>query len=389
MTRTGTALRVESPSPLRNRAFVGLLLGSAGLFFGFSLLVSVVPLWVVEQGDGEFAAGASTGVFMASTVVAQFLMPGLVRRFGYRFMSIVGAILLGLPAVFLLVSLTWQPVLAIALVRGLGFGIVTVCGSALIAELVPAGSLGRGSGLYGLAVGLPLLIGLPASTWVAQNVGFGPVFLAGAALPLLAIAPLLVLPKGESGAASADRGVFAAAIGVWRPWLVMFSGSIAFGAMVTFLPLVFAASPVAAASALLLMSATGLGGRWLAGVWGDRSALTGRLLLMGLIVTALGLTGFAVVADLDGTAALVLGVTCVAVYGAGFGVVQNDSLVLMFNRASAARASVAWNVAFDAGQGAGAVAVGALVSGTSYSIAFGCLALFAFALLAVAWRARR
>ncbi|MGH3450898.1 MAG: MFS transporter [Haloechinothrix sp.] len=379
----------EPRSPLRNRPFVALLGASVGLFFGFSLLVSVVPLWVVAQGDGEFIAGAATGVFMASTVGAQFLMAGLVRRFGYRAMSVVGAVLIGLPAAFMPAAIEWQPVLGIALVRGLGFGIVTVCGSALIAELLPAGSLGRGSGLYGLAVGTPLLIGLPASSWAAQNLGFTPVFLAGAVLPLLAIVPILALPKVESGVSDRDRGARAAAAGVWRPWLVMFSGSIAFGAMVTFLPLVFLDSPAAAAASLLLMSGTALGGRWLAGLWGDRSALHGRLLLLGLVGTAVGLLGFAVGAAFDGGAALVLGIICVAVYGAGFGAVQNDSLVVMFTRVSAARASVAWNVAFDAGQGAGAVVVGAVVSGTSYAVAFGCLAVFAVVLIPMAARSHR
>lgn len=376
-------------SPLRHRPFVAMLVSSMGLFFGFSLLVSVVPLWVVVQGAGEFAAGASTGVFMASTVLAQVLMTGLVRRFGYRAMSIAGAVLIGLPAAVMPVATDWQPILAIAFVRGLGFGIITVCGSALIAELLPAGSLGRGAGLYGLAVGVPLLIGLPVSTWIARHVGFLPVFLAGAALPLLAIVPLALLPRGTYTEYGGDRGAVAVAGQVWRPWLLMLSGSIAFGAMVTFLPLVFAESSVAASAALLLMSAAALGARWMAGVWGDRSTVTGRLLLAGLVVTAIGLIGFAVNAGLRGTVPIVLGVAFVAIYGAGFGVVQNDSLVSMFGKVSAARASVAWNVAFDAGQGAGAVAVGALVSVTGYAAAFGALGLFAALLLPIAARSRR
>lgn len=373
---------------MSNRPFVALLIASGGLFFGFSLLVSVVPLWVVKHGSGEFVAGASTGVFMATTVVAQFLMAGLVRRFGYRVMSIAGALLLGVPVPLLLIATSWQPVLGISGVRGLGFGIVTVCGSALIAELLPAGSHGRGSGLYGLAVGLPLLIGLPASTSIAGNIGFTPVFIASTALPLLAIIPLWALPRTGHDVPVPGQSVGSAAGAVWRPWLPMLAGSVAFGAMVTFLPLVFAESPTAGSAALLLMSATVLGARWLAGIWGDRAAIHGKLLLGGLAVTALGLSGLALATGLSGTALAVLGVIAVAVYGAGFGVVQNDSLVLMFARVSAARASVAWNVAFDAGQGIGAVAVGALVSGLSYPVAFGCLAGFAILLLPVAWRSR-
>lgn len=380
--------RDRSDSPARNRPFMALLVASVGLFFGFSLLVSVVPLWVVDQGAGELAAGASTGVFMAATVLAQLLMTGLVRRFGYRAMSIAGALLLGPSAALLPIATAWQAVLVISFVRGLGFGIVTVCGSALIAELLPRGALGRGSGLYGLSVGVPLLVGLPASTWVAQNVSFPLVFFAGAALPALAVVPLLAVP-GSRGEEVPDEGAVRESTSVvWRPWLVMLSGSIAFGAMVTFLPLVFVESPVAGSAALLLMAAGALGTRLATGVWGDRSALSGRLLLFGLILTAAGLLGFAVATEFSSTVAIVLGVAGVALYGAGFGMVQNDSLVLMFGRVPAARASVAWNVAFDAGQGAGAVVVGALLAFTGYGTAFAVLGVFVLLLAPVARRAR-
>ncbi|SNR46488.1 Predicted arabinose efflux permease, MFS family [Haloechinothrix alba] len=376
-------------SPLRSRPFVLLLLAAGGMFFGFALLVSVVPLWVVEHGSGEFSAGAVTAVFMTSTVLAQLMMSTLVRRFGYRAMAITGAALLGAPASLLMLFTDWQPVLAVSFVRGVGFGIVTVCGSALIAELLPRGMLAKGSGVFGLAVGLPLLVGLPAGAWLAQNAGFAVVFLTGAALPMLGIVPLALLPRTTAQPEEDGRGTVRAARAVWRPWLVMLSGSVAFGALVTFLPLVFVESPLAGSLALLLMSATALVGRWLAGIWGDSARPTGKLLVAGLAATSTGLLGLAVGAGVSGTAALVLGVSCVAVYGAGFGVIQNDALVVMFARVSAARASVAWNIAFDAGQGAGAAVVGAVVTLSGFPVAFAMLAALAIVLVPVAWpRAR-
>lgn len=382
------AVSHQSGSPLRDRGFVALLIASTGVFFGFSLLVSVVPLWVVTHGAGEFAAGAVTGVFMAATVVVQFLMPRLVHRFGYRAMAIAGAILLGAPAPLLLLATAWQPVLAISLVRGAGFGIVTVCGSALIAELLRPDAHGRGSGLYGLAVGVPLLVGLPTSTWVAQHVGFAAVFAAGAFLPLLAVWPLLTLPAVGRGATTEDSPVRSAASAVLRPWLPMLSGSIAFGALTTFLPLLFAESPAAASVGLLLMSGTALVARWMTGVVGDRSATRGTWLLGGLALTSVGLAGIALGAALAGGAAVTVGLVCVAIYGTGFGAVQNEALVVMFRRVSAARASVAWNVAFDAGQGLGAVAVGAIAATTNYAVAFGCLGLLSLLLLPATFGAR-
>lgn len=102
-----------------------------------------------------------------------------------------------------------------------------------------------------------------------------------------------------------------------------------------------------------------------------------------LLACGLGLLGIAVL-----TAHPVLAVGAVSLFGAAFGVVQNDALVAMFARTSAGTASVAWNVAFDAGQGLGAVAVGAVAAQVGFPVAFGVLAVAAFVLLPVAWRAR-
>lgn len=361
-----------------------LLAGLTAIFFGYTLLLPVVPLWAIEQGGSEFVAGAATGVFMASTVGAQLTVPKLVRNRGYRPVIIAGAVLIGAPSPLLLLAESWQGILAISLVRGLGFGLVTVCGSALIAELLPRRALARGSALYGVAVGAPQLVGLAAGTLLAGSWGFGPVFVIAAALPLLGIVALALLPKTYPHHEEKVR-LLATAESNWKPWLVMLSGSIGFGSLVTFLPIVLADSPAAASAALFAATGAGLLSRWVSGSLGDRRIGPGRMLPGALLTCMLGLAGFAA-ATAAHTA--LLAVLVVAVFGLGFGVVQNDSLVVMFANSPAGPASVAWNVAFDAGTGLGATVVGALVAGTSYPVAFAFLAGIALVLLPVALRAR-
>lgn len=375
-------------SPLGDRDFRLLLVGTTAVFLGYALLLSVVPLWVVRNGAGELAAGGSTGVFMTTTVLGQLGVPALVRAWGYRAVTVLGALLLAIPAVALIVSTQWPAVLGICALRGIGFGFVTVCGSAMIAELLPRRMLARGSGVYGIAVGSPQLVGLPLATWAAQHWGFVLVFVVAAVLPLLGIAPIMLLPR-MSSSSSDEAGRLASTVEkTWQPWSVMLSVSIGFGSLATFLPIVLADSPSAASLALLAVTGTALLARWLAGLLGDRSVGVGRMLPLALLVATVGLGAFAFSNTLGASVPAVLAISAVAVFGLGFGVVQNDSLIVMFTRTASDKASVAWNIAFDAGQGAGAVVVGAVVSGTSFAVAFGLLAVLAGVLLPVAWRCR-
>ena len=62
-----------------------------------------------------------------------------------------------------------------------------------------------------------------------------------------------------------------------------------------------------------------------------------------------------------------------AVFGAGFGVLQNATLTVMYAQVPTeeySTVSAIWNGAYDLGMGAGAIAVGTLVAFTGFSAAF-------------------
>jgi MFS family permease len=109
---------------------------------------------------------------MLVTVGTQLSVPWLLARLGHRAVLGLGALLLGAPAPLLAFSPDLAPVLAVSAVRGVGFGLATVAGSAIVAELVPPAQLGRASARYGLAVGLPQFVLLPTGVATAERLGF-------------------------------------------------------------------------------------------------------------------------------------------------------------------------------------------------------------------------
>lgn len=358
-----------------------MLLSSVLGFSGYALLLPVVPLWVAHGGSGAFGAGATTGVLMLITVATQAGTPWLLTRIGHRWVLGLGTALLGAPAPLFALSTELAPVLVLSAVRGVGFGLATVAGSALVAELVPRPQLGRGVAAYGLATGLPQLLLLAAGVALVAQVGFTTVFVAGGVVPLLGalLVPTIRMPAPHvtghaEPAARVPRAALAGPAVV--PVLAMLACSIAQGGVITFLPLAVPGAAFLVALALFATAAGALAGRLVAGELVDRLGWGGKLLRPGVLLAGVGMVvELVAIGPAGGGVLLVVGAVAV---GLGFGLVQNDSLTGLFTAFGSRRngeASAAWNAAYDGGTGIGAVGLGAVAEPFGFAAAFGTSAV--------------
>jgi MFS family permease len=362
-------------STLLTRPMLIAMAAAAGGLLGFYLMFATVPLYAASGGAGESGAGLATGAMMLSTVLLELAVPWLLSRYGYRAVLALGLVLLGLPALLLPMSAALPMVLAVSLLRGGGLGILVVAGTALAAELVPAERRGEGMGLYGVAVGVPSVIGLPLGLWAADALGFGPVFVVGGLIPLVALVALPGLPRIKPAATSAEKPS-----GQVRPIVIFASVTLAVGVLVTFLPL--AGSPGLASVALLAQSIATPLARWWAGRLGDAHG-SERLLAPGIVITA---AGAALQIWTDEPVVVVAGM---ALFGIGFGVLQNATLAVMLERGPSGPVSALWNLAYDAGMGVGAAGFGLFIGQTGYPVGFALAAALVAVTLPLARRARR
>ena len=319
---------------------------------------------------------------MLSTVLAQIQMPRVLGRYGYGRTLAVGLLFLGVPALLYGYARAVGPILAVTLVRGVGFGIITVVFAALIVQLAPPGRRGEALGLLGISITLPTIFCNSLGLWMVDRYGYELVFVLGGVAPLLGLGAILGI-RSATPAGDEERGDgFFAGLGrapLRRIFVIFATTTMAGGVVVTFLPLAVPGSGAfSAASALLVVGVTSTASRWWAGRFGDRR--DPRLLLVpGLLSCALGLLGL----PLGGTV-LLLGAV---LFGAGFGLLQNATLILMMERVSKAEyglGSTLWNAAFDAGTGLGAFAFGFVISAVGFYWSFAlCSALLAAALVLV------
>jgi len=278
-------------------------------------------------------------------------------------------------------------------VRGFGFGLSTVVLATLTAMLLPPERRGEGLGLDGIVDSLPGVVALPSGVWLAGHYGYAVVILMAAVAALAPLAAFRWLPGragpgAESGPADAGPapGLLAALRhdGQLRPALIFVTTTVAAGVVVAFLPLAVGAAGSVAAVGLLAQALTATAARWWAGRRGDRHGHPG-LLVPGLAIASLGMIAMIWLAS---PAAVIAGMS---LFGLGFGIVQNATLTLMVERMPASglgTASALWNLAYDAGYGAGPAVFGLFAGRTGYPAVFALTGLLMLAALPAGRRER-
>ncbi len=339
---------------------------SAAAFGGFSLLLPVVPRAIADAGGSDTLAGSVTAVFMLTTVLTQLAMPRLMRAYGHRATLVAGCLFLGPPSLLFVLSMAPAAVLGTSAIRGIGFGMITVASAALVGELAPPRLLGRATGVLGMCIAGSQMVGLPAGLAITERFSPTPVFVLGAVVSSAGLLAAARLPRTRARAAGpATRAPWSM---LALPMVCVGAGAIAYGGLTSLLSIAVPDLPVPVALAVL--SASTLIGRFGAGALADRVG-AGRLLPVGLGLAALAMVPFALVADGRFGAAVLIGAA--VCFGLGFGIVQNEALLVAFRRAGTEHigsASAAWNVGFDAGTGAGSFALGALATASGYPVAF-------------------
>jgi MFS family permease len=355
----------------------------------FFLLLSVMPMLAAAGGAGSSGAGLITGALLLGTVAAEAVAAAATRRFGYRMVLAAGAVLLGAPALAMLTREPQSVMVSVSLVRGLGFGLSGVVTGALTAKLLPPGRRGEGLGLLGVVSGVPAVVALPAGVWLAGHHLASVAAAMAAIVGLLPLAAIHWLPGGREarntararrspGARSSGRMAGAAL----RLPLIFAAATIAAGVLDSFLPLAKGIPSNLSSAALLVQAITATLSRWQAGRHGDRYGHA-RLLVPALAVAALGM------ATMIFLGSPVLMFAGMVLFGAGFGVIENATFAQLIEQLPEAKASALWNLAYDAGYGAGPAIFGLICVRTGYPAAFALTGALILAAVPVALRERK
>jgi MFS family permease len=379
----------EAPARLLTVPLAFTFLAEFGTLTSFFLLFSVLPMLASAAGVSSSGAGLITGSLLAGTVAAEAVAAAALRRFGYRVVVAAGAVLLGLPALALLTRQPQAVMMGVSVVRGFGFGLGGVATGALTATLLPPERRGEGLGLLGLVAGVPAIVALPAGVWLAGHHLAVAAAAMAAATGLIPLVAIRWLPGGHEARPavrvrriSGVRHTIRLAGPALRLTVIFAVATIAAGVLDSFLPLAKGIPSNLSSAALLVSAVTATLTRWRAGRYGDRHGHT-RLLIPALMVAALGM---AAMMALGSPVAIFVGMV---LFGAGFGVLESATFALLIEQLPEAKASALWNLAYDAGYGAGPAAFGLICLHTGYPVAFALTAALILVAVPVAVRERK
>jgi predicted MFS family arabinose efflux permease len=351
-----------------------LVLAVASGFSGFFLTLAAVPLWAADNGASVGEAGLITTVMLAATVATQTVVPRLLHGLGAERTLAVGMVVLGAPAPLYSLSPHVAWLVSVSAVRGVGFALVTVVSIALLARLVSDDRRSRAIGVHGVSVNIPNLFAVPCGVALAGS-GHFTIVAWLAAIP--AVAALAAIPLARRSATTTvdetrpSTRMLREARGSIPAAVVLFATCVCAVGLMTFLPIA-APSSGAAAAALFGFGVAATATRWRIGVFAERIGL-GPLFLASAVAVGGGMVAVAVSLTHGDTAfAATCAVGCVLA-GLGYGGVQSLSLMSSLRRVpeqAVAGASAIWNIAFDAGLGLGALAIGLVAAAAGMSTTF-------------------
>lgn len=376
---------------LMSRNFMGCCLASFFYFGSFYLLLPVLPLYVEGFGGAASEIGLAVGVFTLFSVLVRPHSGKLGDRYGLKRFMVLGAGLFTLMfACYLLVSdLTMLYVVRV--LHGVAHGVFLAAVFAYVGSIAPQDRRGEVMGVFGMANVFSMAIFPAVGTYFVQSFG-GFTELFCVAVVMAVVAGLAVLsvdelcPCARRGASVRLRKIVGIRA-VWLACVTYVSAAIAYGAVITFLPVYAMELGIVEFGQFFMVYAVfTLISRRVAGKLSDRYGRYAVVVpFMVLILGAMVL--FAFLANL---AMLWL---CAMLFGLGFGAFMPALNAYIIDRTSPVERSGAlaiFSSAMDVGITAGAVVLGVIGEEAGYAVMYGVSAgLVLSGLILFAWLGRR
>lgn len=232
--------QVHPPKPpIFTHDFVIITLINFIVFFCFQMIFPILPLYVHDMGGSDVVIGLVLGVFTFSTLIARPLTGYMLDRISKRKILLLGLMIFVTAMVGYGMVTTIVAIMMVRVIHGFGWGISSTSTATIASELVPKSRFGEGMGYFSLANSLAMAMAPAFGIYVGLKYGDRSVFLISS---LVAFSALLVAMFLNGTEMAPDRRTAQSSGGLYEkkailPGVLLFFTAMAYGGVISFLPL--------------------------------------------------------------------------------------------------------------------------------------------------------
>lgn len=148
-------------------------------YIGNFMLLSTLPLIIVQTGGNKIMAGLITGIYSLTGLLSRLQIGSILDRKGRQPFLFAGLFFLLLIVFFYNASISYSIILLFVLraLHGVGWSTVTTSTSTIAADLIPSSRRSEGMGFYGISISVAMVLGPGLGLYVLDHYGYNSLFL--------------------------------------------------------------------------------------------------------------------------------------------------------------------------------------------------------------------
>ncbi|MBS4192171.1 MFS transporter [Bacillus sp. FJAT-49705] len=371
---------------LWTKDFLSISITSFFLFIGFYILLTTLPIYVLEDLSGnETQVGLVLSVFLMAAVLCRPFTGKWIDELGRKKILILSLAIFSISSILYFWTDSLPLLLGLRFLHGIGFGMATTATGAIVADIIPNERKGEGLGYYAMFMNLAMVIGPFAGLTIIQYASFNWIFGLSSILAIFALllSLLVQVPKSMPSPKNTADAKFSLSSFFEKSALPVsiVAGILAFGysGILSFisvyakqLGLLTAASFFFVVYAVFILISRPFTGRWF-DVYGENKIIYPTIILFAI--------GMLLLSQANNTFLFLL---AGAIIGLGYGTLTPSLQTVAIKNSDPSRRGLATSTFFtflDLGIGLGSYTLGMIVVYTGFSSLYLILVgviLFAF-----------
>ncbi len=169
---------------LWNKNFILIICANFFVSLSFQVLIPTMPLYVIEIGLPEVLIGLIIGSLTFTTIVLRPFTGKAADLWNRKNFFVVGMFIIACSVSCYQFTDSLYQIIALRLVHGIGWGIVTTSSKTIAADFIPAQHIGEGMGYYGISTVFSTAVAPAMGIYLFDLFGFQAVFYSAAIFTL-------------------------------------------------------------------------------------------------------------------------------------------------------------------------------------------------------------